>query len=150
MLVFLAAAAIPTYLFTRQMAELNRQRNSRIAVYWYRQGEHQLANNDPEAAITSLRHATTDDRNNGEYAFTLAKALAANGHDDEARLALLRLREAAPDNPQAVRDSLTSQVALNRYGTNEEVARLALYLASDEASYSTGAVHVIDGGFTAT
>ncbi len=100
LLVFLAAAAIPTYLFTRQMAELNRQRNSRIAAYWYRQGEHQLANNNPEAAITSLRHATTGDRNSGEYSFTLAKALAANGHDEEARLALLRLREAAPDNPQ--------------------------------------------------
>ena len=100
MLVFLAAAAIPTYLFTRQMAELNRQRNSRIAAYWYRQGEHQLANKDPEAALTSLRHATTGDRSNVEYEFTLAKALAANGHDDEARLALLRLREAAPDNPQ--------------------------------------------------
>ncbi len=96
----LAAAAIPTYLFTRQMAEANRQRNSRIATYWYQLGEQQLAKNDPEAAISSLRHATTDDRNNGDYAFLLAKALAAHGHDDEAQLALMRLREAAPDSPQ--------------------------------------------------
>jgi len=57
--------------------------------------------------------------------------------------------QAAPENPKAVRDGLSAQVALHRYGTNEEVARLALYLASDEASYSTGAVHVIDGGYTA-
>jgi NAD(P)-dependent dehydrogenase (short-subunit alcohol dehydrogenase family) len=57
--------------------------------------------------------------------------------------------QASPENPQAVRDGLNAQVALQRYGTNEEVARLALYLASDEASYSTGAVHVIDGGYTA-
>ncbi|MGH9422311.1 MAG: tetratricopeptide repeat protein, partial [Thermoanaerobaculia bacterium] len=91
---------IPTYLFTRRAADLNRQRNSRIAAYWYRQGEHQLANRDPEAAIASLRHATTGDRSNSDYAFTLAKALSANGHDDEARLALQRLREASPDNPE--------------------------------------------------
>ncbi len=100
MLVLLAVAALPAYLFTRQMAGLNRQRDSRIAAYWYRQGERELANKAPDAAITSLRHATTADRNNGEYAFALARALAANGHDEEARLALLRLREAAPENPQ--------------------------------------------------
>jgi NAD(P)-dependent dehydrogenase (short-subunit alcohol dehydrogenase family) len=57
--------------------------------------------------------------------------------------------QAAPDNPDAVRDGLAAQVALRRYGTNEEVARLALYLASGEASYTTGAVYAIDGGFTA-
>jgi NAD(P)-dependent dehydrogenase (short-subunit alcohol dehydrogenase family) len=57
--------------------------------------------------------------------------------------------QAAPDNPGAVRDGLAAQVALRRYGTNEEVARLALYLASAEASYTTGAVYAIDGGYTA-
>jgi 2-keto-3-deoxy-L-fuconate dehydrogenase len=37
---------------------------------------------------------------------------------------------------------------MGRLGTAEEIANLAVYLASDEASYTTGAVHVIDGGWT--
>ena len=55
----------------------------------------------------------------------------------------------SPDNPGAVRDFLTTKIALQRYGTNEEVAKLALFLASDDASYCTGGIHMIDGGFTA-
>lgn len=53
------------------------------------------------------------------------------------------------DDPDAVRDHLRTMIALQRYGTNEEVAQLALFLASDEASYCTGGIHMIDGGFTA-
>lgn len=36
-----------------------------------------------------------------------------------------------------------------RYGTNEEMARMALFLASNGSSYSTGAVFLGDGGFVA-
>ena len=42
-----------------------------------------------------------------------------------------------------------SRVPLGRYGQPEEVAYGVLYLASDEASYVTGAELVIDGGWTA-
>ncbi len=55
----------------------------------------------------------------------------------------------SPDNPDAVRDFLNTKIALQRYGTSEEVAQLALFLASDDASYCTGGIHMIDGGFTA-
>jgi NAD(P)-dependent dehydrogenase (short-subunit alcohol dehydrogenase family) len=55
----------------------------------------------------------------------------------------------SPENPSRVTEGLKAQIALKRYGTNEEVARLALFLASDESSYCTGGVHAIDGGYTA-
>ncbi|MGH9872482.1 MAG: SDR family NAD(P)-dependent oxidoreductase [Pyrinomonadaceae bacterium] len=55
----------------------------------------------------------------------------------------------SPEDPGAVRAGFTSKIALGRYGTNEEVAKLALFLASDESSYCTGSIHMIDGGFTA-
>ena len=41
---------------------------------------------------------------------------------------------------------LTARVPMGRMGTPEEVAALTLFLASDEASYITGAAYIIDGG----
>jgi 2-keto-3-deoxy-L-fuconate dehydrogenase len=37
---------------------------------------------------------------------------------------------------------------MGRLGTAEEIAALAAYLASDEAAFTTGAIHIIDGGWS--
>jgi glucose 1-dehydrogenase len=46
----------------------------------------------------------------------------------------------------AIEKALMAEIPLNRWGKPEEIAGLAVYLASDEASYVTGSTFFIDGG----
>jgi 2-keto-3-deoxy-L-fuconate dehydrogenase len=46
----------------------------------------------------------------------------------------------------AVRQSFVDRQPMGRLGTAHEVAALALFLVSDEASYITGQPHLVDGG----
>ena len=55
----------------------------------------------------------------------------------------------APDDAQAAADGMREVIAMKRFGTNQDVANLALFLASDESSYCSGGIHMIDGGYTA-
>jgi 2-keto-3-deoxy-L-fuconate dehydrogenase len=48
----------------------------------------------------------------------------------------------------AVWKSFIDRQPMGRLGAPEEIAALAVYLASDESSFTTGAIHVIDGGWT--
>ncbi|TWT47561.1 SDR family oxidoreductase [Botrimarina hoheduenensis] len=57
-----------------------------------------------------------------------------------------RMRAQAGDY-DAVRAAFVARQPMGRLGKPEEVASLAVYLASDEASYTTGAIHLIDGGW---
>ena len=50
-------------------------------------------------------------------------------------------------NP-AIIEAFRAQVPMGEYGEPEDLAPLAVYLASDAARYMTGAVLVIDGGYT--
>lgn len=53
----------------------------------------------------------------------------------------------APDAPAQAKAGLQQMIPAGRYGTNEEIAQLALFLASDDSSYCTGNAFVADGGF---
>lgn len=48
-----------------------------------------------------------------------------------------------------VRQAMEQLEPVGRFGTAEEVANLALFLASDESSFCTGAPFIVDGGFVA-
>ena len=36
---------------------------------------------------------------------------------------------------------------MGRVGSTDEIANLALYLASDESAFTTGQAHIVDGGW---
>jgi 2-keto-3-deoxy-L-fuconate dehydrogenase len=49
---------------------------------------------------------------------------------------------------EAVHREFVARQPMGRLGWAREVAMLAVYLASDESSFTTGGVHVVDGGWT--
>jgi 2-keto-3-deoxy-L-fuconate dehydrogenase len=55
--------------------------------------------------------------------------------------------KASGQSLDAVRQAFIDRQPMGRLGTAEEIAMLAVYLGSDEASYTTGQIHLADGGF---
>ena len=58
-----------------------------------------------------------------------------------------RLLDAAADSA-AERTALAARQPMGRLGRPEEIAALAVYLASDESAFTTGTVSMVDGGWT--
>ena len=56
---------------------------------------------------------------------------------------------ASADDPISERASLEARQPMGRLGTTDEIAKAALYLASEDAAFMTGSSLVIDGGWTA-
>ena len=59
----------------------------------------------------------------------------------------LNQRLADTGDYEAARAAFTARQPMGRLGQPEELAQLALYLASDESSFTTGQIHIIDGGW---
>lgn len=51
--------------------------------------------------------------------------------------------------PKDMKDAMANQLPVGRLGKDTEIANLICYLLSDDASFITGAIVPIDGGFTA-
>jgi 2-keto-3-deoxy-L-fuconate dehydrogenase len=56
-------------------------------------------------------------------------------------------RIAAQGDVERVRAEFVARQPMGRLGRPEEIAALAVYLASDESRFTTGQTHIIDGGF---
>ncbi|VVE81039.1 SDR family oxidoreductase [Pandoraea sputorum] len=56
--------------------------------------------------------------------------------------------DAAGTSLTAVREQFVARQPMGRVGAPEEIAALAVYLGSDESSFTTGAIHLIDGGWS--
>lgn len=57
------------------------------------------------------------------------------------------INQAVLDDPEAKRNAI-SEIPWGRFGRPEEVASVAVFLASDEAEYVTGSTYYVDGGLT--
>ena len=61
----------------------------------------------------------------------------------------LEQRMAALGDVEKARKEFVARQPMGRLGKPEEIAALAVYLASDESGFTTGQIHVIDGGWMA-
>jgi dehydrogenase/reductase SDR family protein 4 len=85
---------------------------------------------------------------------SLTKVMAREWGDDNIRVNVIcpgliktKFSEALWSN-EKIMGIMMKMLSIKRVGTPEEIAALALYLASDASSYSTGSVFTADGGFT--
>jgi NAD(P)-dependent dehydrogenase (short-subunit alcohol dehydrogenase family) len=83
--------------------------------------------------VTAVEHAKDKIRCNSIHPGPIDTPMLESGHAD----------------PAVARGQRLSLVPLGRLGTVDDIAYGALYLASDEAAFVTGAELVIDGGFIA-
>jgi Dehydrogenases with different specificities (related to short-chain alcohol dehydrogenases) len=60
----------------------------------------------------------------------------------------LEQRIAAQGDAEKAHAAFVARQPMGRLGRPEEIAALAVYLASDESSFTTGQIHIIDGGFS--
>jgi tetratricopeptide (TPR) repeat protein len=98
-----------------------------LADGWFAQGERDMQAGNVSAALTDYRNALAYNPYNTRFQFSLAKALAASGHYEEARAYLLNLLSESPGKGEV----------------NLELARIAAHNGSipDAVRYYQGAIY---------
>ena len=80
----------------------------------------------------------------------LTKALALEMASRNIRVIAIALGFIETDMSEAVRnaagDAIKKAIPMRRYGTPEDIAKVAVFLASDDSAYLTGQVITVDGG----
>ena len=126
---------------------------------------HMQAAGGGSIIFTASELALVGSRNNMAYTASkagligMARSLALDHGPDNIRVnvlcpgatdtPMLRSSIARHDDPDSYQAAILSEITLGRLGLPSEIARTALFLASDDASFMTGSTVVVDGGATA-
>ncbi len=84
----------------------------------------------------------------GVINLTQSMAIELAPHDIRVNAVAPGPTKTRPEQGDTVGPSVASRMPLKRFGKPEEIAALAAFLASDEASFTTGHTFAADGGFT--
>lgn len=108
------------------------------SIAGFQGGKNAIVYNAAKAAVRSMARSFT-----GELAERGIRANAISPGPTETKAFTEFV-----NNDDAVRNGIISQIPVGHIGQPSEIAALALFLASDQSSYVTGAEIITDGGFT--
>ena len=123
---------------------------------WKAAGGGSIVNISSISGITGQHHVHVGYNASKGAVRTLTKAAAVQHGADNIRVNSVHpglmppMRSSGRTADPEVRARMLRQVPMGRAGRVEEVANAVLFLASDEASYITGAELWVDGGYLAT
>jgi predicted Zn-dependent protease len=92
---------VATFFGTRAVARGNEAMRRRQAAAWFEVSQRASRAGSAETAVTALRRAVSMDSGSRRHRLALADALEMAGFDEEAKRALLALRDAEPEDPDA-------------------------------------------------
>ena len=102
-------------------------------------------------AYVTSKHAVIGIMRTAALEFALKKIRVNSVHPGPVNTHMMRRIETdiSPEDTQQAQKNFEAMVPLGRYAEPQEIAQLALFLASDESRYISGNTYVIDGGMMA-